>query len=104
MIRRSPAIVPGPRLERHPAITSAAVTRPACLAQVVQHLKHGYLRGQCWRDMARHLVEAHGADSGSLIGYAPTLEDAPRRVDGYRALRDLASRPRKAGPARGLES
>ena len=27
-----------------------------------------------WREMAQHLVEAHGAHSGGLIGYAPTLE------------------------------
>ena len=27
-----------------------------------------------WREMAEHLVEAHGAHSGGLIGYAPTLE------------------------------
>ncbi len=29
---------------------------------------------QDWRDMAQHLIEAHGADSGGLIDYAPTLE------------------------------
>ena len=29
---------------------------------------------QQWREMAEHLVEAHGAHSGGLIGYAPTLE------------------------------
>jgi hypothetical protein len=27
-----------------------------------------------WRDAASHLVEAHGAHSGSLIAHAPTLE------------------------------
>jgi hypothetical protein len=29
---------------------------------------------QDWRDIAQHLVQAHGADSGGLTDYAPTLE------------------------------
>ena len=56
------------------------------------------------RDTARHPKRDHGSRFGSLIGYAPRCEDAPRRVDGSGSLRDLAARPRKAGPARGLES
>jgi hypothetical protein len=35
---------------------------------------------QQWREMAEHLVEAHGAHSGGLIGYAPTWNNSVSRT------------------------
>ena len=49
---------------------------------------------QDWRDVAQHLVEAHGADSGGLTGYAPTLEQLRfAHADTHIALASIGSLP-----------
>jgi hypothetical protein len=49
---------------------------------------------QDWRDVAQHLVEAHGADSGGLTGYAPTLEQLRfAHADTHIALASIGALP-----------
>jgi hypothetical protein len=47
-----------------------------------------------WHEMTQHLVEAHGADSGAMIAYAPTLEQLKfAHADTHVALANIGALP-----------